>query len=41
MTKEKTFESLLNGEFRWPKAGDRPFTQSGNWEDNAYIDPHM
>lgn len=40
MAKEKTFESLLNGEFRWPKVGDRPFTQSENWEDNAYIDAH-
>ncbi|MGJ5175522.1 hypothetical protein ACQR16_03535 [Bradyrhizobium oligotrophicum] len=40
MTEENAFESILNREFRWPKAGDRPFTQSQNWQDNAYIDPH-
>ena len=34
------FESLLNRDFRWPKAGDLPFTQSPNWQDNAYIAPH-
>jgi len=40
MTEENAFESILNMEFRWPKAGDRPFTQSQNWQDNAYIEPH-
>jgi hypothetical protein len=36
---EPNFESLLTREFRWPKAGDRPFIQSQNWRDNAYIEP--
>lgn len=40
MTGENTFESLLNSEFRWPKAGDMPFRQSQDWHENAYIDPH-
>lgn len=40
MTEENAFKSILTSEFRWPKAGDRPFTQSQNWQDNAYIDPH-
>lgn len=40
MTEENAFESILASEFRWPKAGDRPFTQSQNWQDNAYIEPH-
>jgi hypothetical protein len=35
-----TFDSILNREFRWPKAGDKPFTQSPHWQDNAYIDQH-
>ena len=37
---QPTFESLLDREFRWPRAGDRPFTQSEKWHDNAYIEPH-
>lgn len=40
MPEENTFESVLNNEFRWPKAGERPFARSQNWQDNAYIDPH-
>ncbi|WP_419914578.1 hypothetical protein [Hoeflea sp.] len=32
------FESLLRTGFRWPTEGDAPFTQSENWEQNAYID---
>lgn len=40
MTTEPSFEALLNREFRWPQVGDRPFTQSLRWQDNAYIDPH-
>lgn len=35
-----TFTSILNREFRWPKMGDQPFTQSPNWQANAYIDQH-
>jgi len=34
------FEDILNQEFRWPRKGDRPFTQSANWQDNAYIETH-
>jgi hypothetical protein len=38
-TPEKSdFESLLRTDFRWPTEGDAPFTQSENWEQNAYID---
>jgi hypothetical protein len=36
-----TFNSIFNREFRWPKAGDRPFTESPHWEDNAYIDQRV
>jgi hypothetical protein len=32
------FDSILEREFRWPRMGDRPFTQSPQWQDNAYID---
>lgn len=32
-----TFESILNREFRWPRKGDQPFTQSAHWQDNAHI----
>lgn len=34
------FEALLRTDFRWPMAGDAPFTQSEHWEKNAYIDPY-
>jgi hypothetical protein len=36
-----TFASILNREFRWPKLGDQPFTQSTAWQGNAYIDEHV
>jgi hypothetical protein len=34
------FESLLGTDFRWPTAGDAPFTRSAEWQNNAYIDRH-
>lgn len=34
------FSSILTREFRWPKQGDKPFTQSTQWQANAYIDQH-
>lgn len=37
MAKRKTFEELLNSEFRWPRSGDTPFTRSGDWQRNAYL----
>lgn len=40
MTNEDSFDSILNREFRWPKSGDRPFTRSSNWQDNAYLEKH-
>ncbi|HST37381.1 MAG TPA: hypothetical protein VLK25_12230 [Allosphingosinicella sp.] len=32
------FRSILESEFRWPRAGDQPFAQSERWQDNAYLD---
>jgi hypothetical protein len=32
-----TFESLLHKEFKWPKAGDTPFSASEHPQRNAYI----
>jgi hypothetical protein len=40
MTTSSSFESLLNHEFRWPKKGDLPFTQSTDAEQNANINKH-
>lgn len=38
ISEKPDFESLLHTDFRWPTEGDAPFTQSENWEQNAYID---
>lgn len=40
MSDEDSFDSILNREFRWPKSGDRPFTQSLHWQENAYLEKH-
>jgi len=40
MNDDNTFDSILNRNFRWPKMGDRPFSQSPHWQNNAYIDQH-
>jgi len=40
MSEESTFESILNREFRWPKLGDKPFTQSDDALANAYVHSH-
>lgn len=40
MIENRSFEALLNREFRWPYLGGRPFTPSRRWQDNAYIDLH-
>ena len=32
-----SFENLLHREFRWPKAGDKPFSVSPNIEHNAHV----
>lgn len=37
MAKRKTFDEILNSEFRWPRSGDTPFTQSGDWQRNAHL----
>ncbi len=37
MTKRKTFEKILNADFRWPKKGDRPFVEADDPYDNANI----
>lgn len=41
MSEDKNFESIFNHEFRWPRLGDRPFTHSVHWQDNAWIEPHV
>ncbi|QUS37854.1 hypothetical protein RPMA_02510 [Tardiphaga alba] len=38
MAQHESFDAILNREFRWPRAGDLPFTQSKDWSANAYID---
>lgn len=40
MSGSDTFRSILEQEFRWPKAGDRPFAQSADWRQNASIERH-
>ena len=40
MATESSFESILKREFRWPKRGEQPFTQSPHWQDNACINQH-
>ena len=37
MAKRKTFEDILNAEFRWPAQGDNPFVVADNPYDNANI----
>lgn len=42
MNDDDGLEFLLNnGEIRWPKSGDRPFTQSAHWRDNASLEKHV
>jgi len=41
MSDEPKFEELFNRDFRWPRQGDRPFIQSMNWQDNAYIESQV
>lgn len=38
MAKRKSFEEILNREFRWPRQGDRPFVVAGASSDNAEIE---
>ncbi|MET4212462.1 hypothetical protein [Bradyrhizobium sp. LA2.1] len=40
MTDEATFESLLECDFRWPRLGDKAFTESGDPQANAYVHRH-
>lgn len=37
MGKRKSFEEILNAQFRWPKQGDRPFVVADEPFDNANI----
>ncbi|MCB1650330.1 MAG: hypothetical protein KDI25_12400 [Pseudomonadales bacterium] len=37
MAKRKSFEDILNAEFRWPSKGDKPFVVSDDPFDNANI----
>lgn len=37
MGKRKSFEEILNAEFRWPKQGDKPFVVADDQFDNANI----
>lgn len=37
MGKRKSFEEILNTEFRWPKQGDKPFVAAGDPFGNANI----
>jgi hypothetical protein len=37
LAKRKTFEAILNTEFRWPSPGDRPFSVADDPFDNANI----
>ena len=38
MTKRRSFEEILNSEFRWPRQGDRAFVTPANPSENANID---
>lgn len=38
MSKRRSFEEILNTEFRWPRPGDRAFVASTNPSENASID---
>ncbi|MEQ8657169.1 MAG: hypothetical protein RIC24_07660 [Hyphomicrobiales bacterium] len=37
MGKRKSFEDILNAEFRWPKQGDKPFVAAEDQFENANI----
>ncbi len=37
MAKRKSFEYILNAEFRWPKKGDKPFVVADDPLDNANV----
>ena len=37
VAKRKSFEDILNAEFRWPRHGDKPFVVADNPFDNANI----
>lgn len=37
MAKRKSFEDILNTEFRWPAQGDKPFVEANDPIDNANI----
>ena len=37
MAKRKSFEDLLNTEFRWPRQGDKPFVVADDPYDNANV----
>ena len=37
MAKRRTFEELLNAEFRWPVRGDKPFVAAADPLENANI----
>jgi hypothetical protein len=37
MTKRKTFDEILNTDFRWPNQGDKPFVVADDPFDNANI----
>lgn len=34
------FDEILHQKLRWPRKGDRLFTQSADWQANAYIEKH-
>lgn len=40
MADDSSFEDMLQREFRWPKKGDRPFSESPDWQRNASIARH-
>ena len=37
MAKRKSFEEILNAEFRWPRQGDKPFVVADDPHRNAEI----
>jgi len=36
----KTFEDILNQQYRWPKKGDRLLQPSGDWDTSAALENH-
>lgn len=40
MAQTSLFEQILTQQFRWPRRGDRPFTESTDWQRNASIARH-